>query len=51
MRNRVTGLGNGICQKLPALSHNCITKRYIEFNFAPEKSFEEEGKHDSRLYG
>jgi hypothetical protein len=44
MRYRVTGLSNGISQKLPAIFHNCITKRFIEFNFSPEKPFEGEGK-------
>jgi hypothetical protein len=51
MRHRVTGLRNGICQKSSALSNNFVTKRYIEFNFSPEKSFEGEGKHISRFYG
>jgi hypothetical protein len=51
MRYRVTGLSNGIGQKSPALFHNFITKRYVEFNFSPEKSFEGEGKREPWFCG
>jgi hypothetical protein len=47
MRYRVTGLSNCIGQKSPALFHNFITKRYVEFNFSPENPFEGEGKRES----
>jgi hypothetical protein len=47
MRYRVTGLSSGIGQKSSALFHNFITKRYVEFNFSPEKPFEGEGKRES----
>lgn len=44
MRYRVTGLSYDIGQKSPALFHNFISKRYIEFKFSPEKPFEGEGE-------
>jgi len=37
-------LGSGVIRRSPAILHECVTKRYIEFNFSPEKTFEVEGK-------
>jgi hypothetical protein len=50
-RYRVTGLSNAVGQKSPALFHNFIYKRYIEFNFSPEGPFEGEGKQGTWFYG
>lgn len=37
-------LGSGVIRRSPAILHESVTKRYIEFNFSPEKTFEDGGK-------
>lgn len=41
-------LGSGVIQRSPLILHECVTKRYIEFNFSPEKTFEDGGKAVNR---
>jgi len=37
-------LGSGVVRRSPVILHECVTKRYIEFNFSPEKTLEGGGK-------
>ena len=37
-------LGIGVIRRSPVILHECVTKRYIEFNFSPEKACEGGGK-------
>jgi hypothetical protein len=37
-------LGSGVIRRSPVILHECVTKRYIEFNFSPEKTLEDGGK-------
>jgi hypothetical protein len=39
VRGEVTGISFGM-RRLPTALHKCVTKRYIEFKFSPEKSHE-----------
>jgi len=44
MRNQAKVLSNGVLRRSPAVIYKCIPKRYIEFNFSPDKPFEGGGK-------
>lgn len=37
-------LGSGVIRRSPAILHECVTKRYIKFNFSPEKTSEDGGE-------
>jgi hypothetical protein len=41
-------LGSGVIRRSPVILHDCVTKRYIEFNFSPENTFEGGGKAINR---
>lgn len=41
-------LGSGVIRRSPAILYECVTKRYIELNFSPEKTFEGRGKAVNR---
>jgi len=41
-------LGSGVIRRSPAILHECVTKRYIKFNFSPEKTSEDGGKAVNR---
>ena len=40
--------GSGVIRRSPVILHECVTKRYIEFNFSPEQTFEGGGKAVTR---
>ncbi|XP_069691999.1 2-oxoisovalerate dehydrogenase subunit beta, mitochondrial [Periplaneta americana] len=44
VKTDTTRLYDGILQKTPAVLHKCISKRFIQFNFYPEKPPEGEGE-------
>jgi hypothetical protein len=48
VRNQFQMLGSGVIRRSPAVLHECVIKRYIEFNFSPEKTFEGGGKAVNR---
>ena len=48
VRIRFQTYGSGVLRRSPVILHECVTKRYIEFNFSPEKTFEDGGKAVNR---
>jgi len=40
--------GSGVIRRSPVILHECVTKRYIEFNFSPEQTLEGGGKAVNR---
>jgi hypothetical protein len=41
VRSQTKWLSIGVMQSSPTVLHKCISKRFIEFNFSPEKPHEE----------
>jgi hypothetical protein len=44
VRIQFKALGSGVIRRSPVILHECVIKRYIEFNFSPETAFEDGGK-------
>ena len=40
--------GSGVIRRSPVILHECVTKRYFEFNFSSEQTFEGGGKAVNR---